>query len=294
MIAVAALATHGALAHDIAIRDDAGRQVRLAGPAQRIVTVAPHATELVFAAGGGTHLVATDRYSDYPAQALNLPRVGDGLNLNLERVLALKPDLLVLWAYGDGPAHTGTLPMALLDKLGVAVYYSNPQKLADIPEAISRLGQIMGTQTVADAKARELRQTLAALRARYAGQRPLRTFYQLGGSPMYTLNGKSIVNDALAVCGATNVFANLPVTAPMVGVESVLLANPQVIVTAATASAGTPIRDAWRAYAPGLAAAALGNLLGVDADRMNRPGPRMIEATRSLCEDIEKARLRTP
>ncbi len=290
---LATLAAQGAFAQGFIVSDDAGRSVHLRGPAQRIVTVAPHTTELVFAAGGGSHLVGTDRYSDFPGQALRLPRVGDGLNLNIEQVLALKPDLLLLWAYGDGP-NTGTLPMALLDNLGVAVYYSNPRRLADIPAAISRLGKVMGTEAVADAKARQLQDTLASLAARYSRQRPLRTFYQLGGLPMYTLNGNSIINDALALCGATNVFANLPVTATMVGVESVLLANPQVIVASASGSQGREILDAWRAYAPGLTAATLGNLIAVHPDRMNRPGPRMIEATQALCEDIEKARLRTP
>ena len=225
---------------------------------------------------------------------MRLPRVSDGLNLNIEQILALKPDLLVLWAYGDGPANTGALPISLLNDLGVAVYYSNPRRLADIPAAVSRLGKVMGTAAVADAKARQLRDILNSLAARYSGQRPLRTFYQLGGLPMYTLNGRSIINDALALCGAVNVFADLPVTAPMVGVESVLLANPQVIVASVSESQGSAILDAWRAYAPGLTAAALGNLFAVNPDRMNRPGPRMIEATQALCGDIEKARLRTP
>mgnify|MGYP003576061702 CR=1 FL=1 len=280
----------------IIVRDDTGRDVRLAAPARRIVTLSPHATELMVAAGAGDRLVGVDQNSDYPPDVKRLAQVGNPLNLDIERVLALKPDLIVAWDYAASGSTAGKLPMALLDSLGIAVFYSRPAVLADIPDTLERFGRLAGTGSVAAPRAAQLRQQLQSLTATYARQTPVRTFYQLSGQPIYTLNNRSIIGDALRVCGADNVFGTLPAAAPMVSVEGVLLANPQVIVVGASqdaqtgANAGDAALAQWKAFAPGLTAAARGHLYVADADRMHRPGPRMIEATRTLCEHIDRAR----
>jgi ABC-type Fe3+-hydroxamate transport system substrate-binding protein len=213
--------------------------------------------------------------------------VGDGLRPDMERILALKPDLLVRWDYGGQPAMTGT-PGALLAQLGVAVYTSSPRTLADIPEAVSSLGQLLGTSNVAEPEAQRLRQQLAALAKRYENRPAVRVFYQLGANPIYTINDHSIINDALRLCGAVNVFGTLPVTAPLVSRESVLAVRPQAIVISQTGAGGQAIAASWRALGPALPAAS--HISFIDPDAMNRPGPRMIEATRTLCEQIDKAR----
>lgn len=275
----------------LTVQDDTGRALTLHGPAQRVITLAPHATELVYAAGGGAQIVGADRYSDYPKAARHLPRVGDGLRFDIERVLALKPDLLVVWAYDDG-AFARQPQIAMLQRLGVPVYYSSPHLLADVPQAVARLGIALGTEETARASAARLRQQLQTLVARYRGSQPIRVFYQLGSQPIYTVNGQNIIGDALRVCGAVNVFADLPMAAPMVSRESVLLANPQAIIVGQTGAQAQEVLKSWQGYAPGLAAAAHGNLWTVDPDTMHRPGPRLITATAQLCELIDQARQR--
>jgi len=284
----AALGPTAAFAQAIHARDDAGRDITLPAPARRVVSLAPHATELLFAAGAGPYLVGADRYSNYPPEAMKLPRVGNGLQPDAERIVALAPDLVVLWAYGDGVAHAGR-PHAVLERLGIRLYYSNPRTLADIPEAIVRLGELTGTRTEAEATAAVLRRRLAGLAARYAGQRPVRVFYQVGSQPMYTVNDRGIIGDALRTCGAVNVFGGLPAAAPMVGAESVLRENPQSIIMGQAGPGAEAALAAWKHFGPALAAVP-DNLWAIDPDAMHRPGPRMIEATERLCEMIDAAR----
>jgi ABC-type Fe3+-hydroxamate transport system substrate-binding protein len=285
-----------AAASSFVVRDDTGRDIRLAAPARRIVTLSPHATELMVAAGAGDRLVGVDQNSDYPSEVKRLAQVGNPLNLDIERVLALKPDLIVAWDYAASGSTAGKLPMALLDTLGIAVFYSRPAVLADIPDTLDRFGRLAGTGAVATPRAAQLRQQLHSLTTTYAGQAPVRTFYQLSGQPIYTLNSRGIIGDALRLCGADNVFGTLPAAAPRVSVEGVLLANPQVIVVGASKAAsgagdaGQAALAQWKAFAPGLTAAARGHLFVADADRMHRPGPRMIDETRTLCEHIDQAR----
>ncbi|WP_238160233.1 cobalamin-binding protein [Pigmentiphaga sp. H8] len=285
-----ALGPAAARAQAIHTRDDAGRDITLPAPARRVVSLAPHATELLYAAGAGRAIVGVDRDSNYPSEALKLPRVGNGLQPNAERIVALAPDLVVLWAYGDGLAHAG-LPDSLLERLGIRLYYSNPRKLADIPDAIERLGELTGTRAAAGAHAANLRRRLAALATRYAGQRPVRVFYQVGSQPMYTVNDRGIIGDALRTCGAVNVFGGLSAAAPMVGAESVLRENPQAIIVGQAGPGADAALAAWKDLGPALAAVP-DNLWAVDPDAMHRPGPRMIEATERLCERVDATRRR--
>lgn len=284
----AVLGPTAASAQAIHARDDAGRDIALPAPARRVVSLAPHATELLYAAGAGSAIVGVDRYSNYPPEALKLPRVGDGLHPSAERIAALAPDLVVLWAYGDGLAHAG-LPDSLLERLGIRLYYSNPRKLADIPGAIERLGELTGTRAAAQAHAADLRRRLEALATRYAGQRPVRVFYQVGSRPMYTVNDRSIIGDALRTCGAVNVFGGLPAAAPMVGAEGVLRENPQAIIVGQAGPGADAALADWKRFGPALAAVP-DNLWAVDPDAMHRPGPRMIEATERLCARIDATR----
>ncbi|GAA4341960.1 cobalamin-binding protein [Pigmentiphaga soli] len=266
--------------------------MQLHGPVQRVVSLAPHLTEMLFAAGAGARVVGVDQHSDYPAAARALPRVGDGLRIDVERILSVKPDLVVLWSYGALPAASQKQPLQQLQDMGVAVYYSHPAQLSDIPDEIGRFGRIMGTAGAADAAADRLRHKLQDLAFRYAAQRPVRVFYQIGGNPAYTVNGRSMISHALGICGGVNVFAALRPTSPIVGTENVLVANPQAIIAGGSDAQSRNRLAAWKKYAPGLAAAALGNLWTVDADRMHRPGPRMIEETGQLCEYLDQARQR--
>lgn len=268
----------------ISVRDDAGNTIVLQKPAQRIVTLAPHITELVFAAGGGEHIVGTASYSDYPPAARGIPLIGDDRQIDMERLIAIKPDLLVLWLHGSS-----TRQLEQLRKSGVALFYSEPHTLNEIPETLLRLGQLMGTEAQARQAATEFQKKLNGLAARYSGRPPVRVFYQVWDRPLYTLNGRQIVSDVLRVCGAENIFASLAATAPVVGVESVLQENPDVIIAGFEGSNAKRGLENWKKY-PALTAVRSGNLFAVNADLLSRPGPRMIFGATELCEKIEDAR----
>ncbi|NMK49699.1 cobalamin-binding protein [Achromobacter sp. Bel] len=266
------------------VPDDKGRTVVLAAPARRAVTLAPHATELVYAAGAGDRLIATVRGSDFPPAARQLPVIGDGTQPDAERVVAVRPDLLIAWQ----PAAAEPLAR-VMDKLGVPVFYSDPLTLAAIPDAVERMGALFGTQAQARPAAEQLRARLAALTARYAGRRPVRVFVQAGLDPIYTLNDSSIVSDALRVCGGVNVFGQAPVVAPQVTLESVLAARPEAVLAGVGRPEDTPRNlAAWQAL--GLPAARAGHVYGIDADALYRPGPRLIDAAEAICADLDRLR----
>ncbi|WP_342067198.1 cobalamin-binding protein [Achromobacter kerstersii] len=269
---------------NIQVRDDQGHTVLLAAPARRAVTLAPHATELVYAAGAGRFLIATIRGSDYPAAARQLPVIGDGMQPDAERVAGVRPDLLIAWQ------PTAAEPLVrVMDKLGVPVFYSDPLTLAAIPDAVERMGVLFGTEEHARPAAQSLRDRLAALSARYTGRRPVRVFVQAGLDPIYTLNNSSIVSDALRLCGGINVFGLAPVVAPQVTLENVLAARPEAVLAGVSRPEDTAKNlAAWQAL--GLPAARAGHVYGVDADALYRPGPRLIDAAEAICADLDRLR----
>lgn len=266
----------------VTVKDDDGNSVTLQKPAQRVISLAPHITELLFAAGGGSHVVGVVSYSDFPEEAKKIPQIGSNREVDLERIIALKPDLIVVWRHGASERQ-----IEMVRKLGIPMFHSEPQKLDDIPEGVAKLGRLMGTDDMARRTADDLRRQLADLRKRYANRPVVRTFYQVWDKPLYTLNGRQIVSDALHLCGAENVFANLAVTAPVVGVEAVLQQNPEAIFATAEKNYGGV--NIWKAY-PTLAAVRQDNLFTIDGNLVNRAGPRMIAGAAQLCERLEVAR----
>lgn len=266
--------------------DDGGAPVTLLQPAKRVVSLAPHVTELLFAAGGAERIVGAVNFSDYPPAALKIPRVGDHNRIDIERVLALKPDLLVVWLHGAAARQ-----LEPIRQLGIPVYYSEPHKLDDIPNTLMRLGQLMGTENQAKKAASDMRKQLDNLAAQYRSRSPVRVFYQVWDQPMYTLNGNSIVSDAINLCGGENVFAKLPLKAPVVNVEAVLAENPEVVISGDRRNKTVSGLDIWKPY-NALLAVKRGNLMTVDADQMNRPSPRILDGTTDLCEKLELARSR--
>ncbi|MQR01645.1 cobalamin-binding protein [Glaciimonas soli] len=266
----------------ITVSDDDGNLVTLQKPAQRVIAMAPHVAELLFAAGGGGHIIGAVSYSDYPAAAKKIPRIGDNRQIDMERVIAMRPDLIVVWRHGGSERQ-----IEMLRKLGIPLFHSEPEKLDNIPDNIQRLGQLLGTENVAQPAAAALRQKLAALRAHYAHKPAVRMFYQIWDKPLYTINGTSIISDAIRLCGGENIFADMKIIAPVVSIESVLLADPEAIF-------GSNDKDdsgvnLWRQY-PTMKAVRNDNLFTLDSDLLSRAGPRMIEGTAALCEKLELAR----
>ncbi|MGE5172028.1 MAG: cobalamin-binding protein [Rudaea sp.] len=269
--------------------DDGGATVRLERPAQRIVTLAPHAAELVFAAGAGDRVVGVIKGTDYPPATRALPVIGDVNALDLERVVALAPDLIVTWPWST-PAQ-----VAWLRARGVAVYEANPRTLDGIATDIERIGTLAGTTLAAERAAGAFRARLARLAAQRSAGPPLRVFYQVSGVPIFTLGGHHLVTQAITLCGGENVFAGLAIPAPQVGIEAVLAAHPDTII-AGTADARRPAwLDAWQRW-PALVAVRRHLLFVVDANLLHRPGPRFVDGVAQLCTTLARARevLETP
>ncbi|KVS65007.1 cobalamin-binding protein [Burkholderia cepacia] len=292
-VAMLTALAHAPLVHaDVTTRDDAGNTVTLPAPAQRVISLAPHATELVYAAGGGAKLVGTVTYSDYPPAAQAIPRVGDNKALDLERIAALKPDLIVVWRHGNAERQTDALRA-----LHIPLFFSEPKHLDDISSSLRRLGTLLGTQPAADAAAAAYARDIAALRARYAARAPVTMFFQVWDRPLMTLNGAHLINDVIELCGGRNVFASLRPLVPTVTDEAVLAANPEAIVTTSAGASRTdeplPSLARWRTW-PALTAVARNNLFAIDGDLLTRPSPRIAQGAAALCEDLEAARGRRP
>lgn len=266
----------------VSATDDSGHALVLSRPAERIVSLAPHATELLFAAGAGKQLVGVSEFSDYPAEARKLPSVGSSMQLDIERIVALKPDLIIAWQSGNNARQ-----VARMRKLGYRVFDSEPRRLEDVARTLENLGTLAGTEQGRIA-ARDFRERQQALRKRYADKTPVRVFYQIWPSPLMTLNDSHIVSDALALCGGVNVFGKLPQLAPTISREAVVAAKPEAIFAS---DERNETWDRWRTL-PRLPAVKLGNLYRIDGAVMNRAGPRMLNATEALCQQIDEARLK--
>ncbi|MTV41695.1 ABC transporter substrate-binding protein [Duganella radicis] len=282
ILASALFASAAASAAPISVRDDDGNVVTLQKPAQRVIAMAPHVTELLFAAGAGDKIVGAVTYSDYPEAAKKIPRVGDNRLIDMERVAAMKPDLIVIWMHGGFERQ-----IEGLRKLGIPLFHSEPTKLEGIADNVERLGQLMGTEAVANPAAADIRAQFSAMSKQYANRPPVRLFYQVWDKPLYTLNGKSIVSDSIRLCGGVNIFADQKTTAPIISMEAVLQANPEAIFGTSEKDYGSV--DLWKPYGT-LLAVQNNNLFRLQGELLNRAGPRMVAGTKALCEKIEEAR----
>lgn len=282
ILALAALALHARAA--VTVIDDDGNKVTLQQPAQRIVAMAPHVTELLFTAGGGAKIVGAVSYSDFPEAAKRIAQIGSNRQIDMERVIALKPDLIVVWLHGSSARQVEELRA-----LGIPMFHSEPRKLDDIAASVQKLGKLMGTEAVAEPAAARLGQELAGLRKRYANRPPVRMFYQVWDKPLYTLNGSHIVSDAIGMCGGVNIFASLKVTAPIVNVEAVLQEDPEAIFSTGERSLDDGGVNLWKPYTS-MTAVKRANLFRLDGNLLNRAGPRMVAGAAALCEKLELTR----
>jgi len=269
----------------VSVTDDAGHAVSVAVPARRIVSLAPHATELLYAAGAGALIVGVLDSSDWPPEVRAKPKVGDARALDLERIVTLAPDLVVTWPYA-APAQVG----ALLAR-GVPVFVADPATIDGIAADLERLGALAGTSSTANAQAAQFRARLARLGAHRGEARPVRVFYEIWNAPLYTIGGRHLITEAIGLCGGENVFASLSLPAPGVSVEAVLAAQPEAIVAGADRGERPAWLDDWKRWSS-LPAVASGNLFVVDANLLHRAGPRFLDGVEALCGALDSARAR--
>lgn len=270
---------------ELVVSDDSGREVRLsAGPAQRIVSLAPHITEILFAAGAGKHVVGVVAYSDYPDAAQDIPQVGGYSNVDMEAIAALRPDLVIAWESGNRSAHLDKLAA-----LGIPVYLNETRSFEGVARSIEMFGRLAGTEPIADEAAWAFRQRHTQLSQRYRDQPTVRMFYQIWDAPLMTVNGEHLISDVIRLCGGENVFASLTQLAPTVGVESVLAANPEVIIASGMSESRPEWLDQWRRW-PKLSANQRGNLYFIPPDLIQRHTPRILDGATQVCDMLEQAR----
>lgn len=286
VMALWSVAAHAQTA--LIVEDETGRQVRLEKPAQRIISLAPHVTELLFAAGAGERVVGVVSYSDYPEAALKLPQVGGYHSIDLEAIIGLKPDLIVAWSSGNREAH--------LDKLramGIPVYLTEPRTLENIASSIEKLGILADTEDTAAQAAGEFRHKLTTLSSRFGNRPTVRMMYQIWDHPLRTINGEHLISSVIELCSGENVFSDLPQLAPVIGIESVLAIDPEVIVASGMGEARPDWLDRWKAW-PSLQATKNGNLFFIPPQLLQRHTPRILDGAAQLCEYLEAARAKRP
>lgn len=276
--------TTRAVPNRLTVIDDTGVTVTLSRPPQRIVSLAPGATEMLFTIGVGGRIVGTSQYSDQPAAARQIPRIGDVAALDYERILALRPEVVIVWQGGNPAAQ-----IARLEKLRLPLYRQRVTGLNDLPASLSRLGILTGQQALAAQRANELALRLDTLRATFAKARKLRVFLQIWDRPLYTVGGRHMMTDGLALCGADSIFAELKGEAPAVSIESVLARDPEIIVADAPPGRAADWLAEWRRY-PRLSAVKANSLLPFEDPRFGMLGPSALDATEALCRMLDSRR----
>ena len=286
MLAFASVAAQAGM---LEVHDDRGKILRLAAPAARVISIAPHLTEIAFAAGAGEKLIAVSAYSDYPPEAKRLPRVGDGARVDIERILTLRPDLVLAWKSGNQAGD-----IARLERMGIPVWVSEASQLADIARLLRDIAKLAGTAAEGARAAGEFEDELQRLRTRYGvqtrKQQSVRVFYEIWHRPLLTVNAAHMISSAITLCGGVNVFADVPVLTPGVSLESVLATRPHLVLGGGSANGETDFQTRWR----GMPLAALRAIPAhyIAPDSIQRQSPRILEGIRSICAHVDATRAR--
>ena len=273
-------------AADIKVVDDTRQTIVLHHPAHRIISLAPNLTELLFAAGAGDAVVGVVQYSDYPEAAKKIDRVGSYNALDLEAILALKPDLIIAWQSGN--------PSFIIEKLkslGLTVFLSEPHHFEDVASNLERIGRLSGKEQTAHKASITFLAEYKRLRMEYADRKKIKVFYQIWNRPLMTINGKHLISHVLELCGGENVFADLKTLAPSISLESVIVANPDAIITGGLGNDRAGWLDDWRKWIQ-ITAVKYDNLFLVNPDIVQRHTPRILLGVRQVCEKLDLARSR--
>ena len=274
-----------ALAHAAALSlvDDRGVTVHLAAPASRVVTLSPHLAEIVFAAGAEETLVGVALHSDFPPSVQRLPKIGDAARIDVERILALRADLVLAWGSGNSPAH-----ITQIERLGVPVFVTEPRRLEDVSRVVRNVGVLTGTSSKAEQATRKFEMEVDALRRTYGDRRPVRVFYEIWHRPLMTVSSAHMISDVLRLCGGVNVFADAPALAPTVSMEALLAARPQAIVGGGSSVDERAFIAQWESHALDVLRDVA--LVYVPPDHIQRATPRIVQGVRAVCRGLDAAR----
>jgi iron complex transport system substrate-binding protein len=264
-----------------------GDSITLTKPARRIITLAPNLAELVFAAGAGDRLEAVVEYSNFPAQVMQLPRVGDAFRIDLERIIEFEPDLVIAWRSGNPQSA-----VRKLEQLGIRVWQIEITRPEEIPLVVENISLAADTESFGRPMAGKLQRKLEQLRKDNAGKAMVDYFYQISAHPLYTINGRHIISRGLEICGGRNIFSGLPALAPQVSRESVVMADPQAMVSPRVQT-DPPELDVWREW-PKLQAVQNGALLYLPADEISQATPRLLDSIELACKLLDEVRNTSP
>ena len=271
-------------AGSIVVVDDNGQEVRLKQPTERIVSLAPNIPEVLFHIGAGEQIVGADEYSNYPEAAKQITRVNNHAAANYELILSLQPALVIAWQSGNGDKI-----IKPLRKLGIPVFVVETRKMEAIPHLFRRFGQLTGQGETAELRAEEFSQRLKTLRAAQTGKPMIRTFYQIWDEPLITLNGKHMISDVIALCGGQNIFADAAPLVPYVNIESVVAADPQMIVAGGSQEAQPSWYSSWQQW-QGISAVVNQQIYLIPSDLMQRHSERLLQGAEMMCDYMDRAR----
>ncbi|WP_234418427.1 cobalamin-binding protein [Dongshaea marina] len=247
---------------------------------ERIISLTPHITELLYDVGAGKQLIAVDSASDYPPQVKSLPKVANYQSINVEKILALNPDLIVAWK----PAQQRLLEP--LKAFHIPIIYSDPTTLDSLGSELKKLGKQTGHPRQGELAANRYQQQLSALRASYQHRTAVQALYLMEGVPLTTVAADSWISQELKLCGADNIFKDAITPYPQISEEQVLQRNPKMIIVGSHSSKSLALWKQW----PEIAAVKAGQLYRVDPDLLSRLTPRSLKGIEALCLDIQKAR----
>jgi len=262
------------------VADEAGRRVRLPEKIDRIVSLAPNLTEIVYAVGAGDQLVGDTEYCDYPSQARSVAKIGDTMHPSIERIIALKPQIVLVSTASQLEAFTKQL-----DQQNIAVYVTNPQSLDDVFRSIQTLGDLFGHHDSTVTLVQELRARAFAVDVAIRDAKPVRIFYQVSDSPLYTIGRDSYLTDLVRRAGGVSVTADVPGAFPRLSDEAALASRPDAIILPTGGSMGTA--NSKVAVALKNSAAALNNrVFKINEDHLQRPGPRLVDGLEEMARAL--------
>ncbi len=269
---------------EIQVVDDLGHTITLQQPAERIISLAPSITEMIFATGAGNKLVGVVSFSDYPAAAKKLPIIGGYQSPDYERIMAANPDLIIAWQSGNGQKHIDKLRM-----LGFTVYANESRSFADIPQALRNFSKLTGNETQGEQVALAFEQRLSALQQHYADRSNVQLFYQVWNSPLITINNEHIIGKVIQLCGGNNVFGHIDKLTPRPNLEAILQADPETIIASGMGNKRPDWLDEWQRWQQ-MQAVKNGHVYFLNADLINRPTPRILDAVQQMCELLDRVR----
>lgn len=249
----------------------------------RIITLAPHLTEMVFSAGAGDLLVGVVKNSDYPQQAKKLPIIGQHKNVNFEAIIKLNPTLIISWKHSSSAQE-----IANLKRLGIEVWQTEIKHLTDIPKQIKAIGKKTKRVNIANQEANKLNKILNQLslsQKKISPELKTKVFYQVWGSPLYTVGKNQFITQAIELCDATNIFGKHPLPAPEVNIESIIKENPDLIILGGNKDRQNQWHKNWLQY-PIINAVKNKQIIKIDNSVYQRPTARFIKAIPSLCKNI--------